>query len=375
MNLIEESNNEAAYELMSTYKEQANAIAKSVCHQEDDVLEIGFKVSKIPVSSNFKGIIRDKYTFGKSIVSYVRRDFKKWLSKSDYNTLNNSEKEMYTPVYKIYCPLNENAWAEYSTNNLTIRIDKLAYIDGSRFKLILDEVINSGFILPRHRSEEIHRKLTYNAHRNVILRHAYIKRYEWAYVLDTKVSGVLHRCLMRLAKEKNHVNQCQNTFYLKTGRDSNFSLKIYNIDCAINTPRQDNPQFLAGDRLKIEVTYYRDYFVRNRINIKKLTSPNKISRLLHDSNLKNVSMIFDKLQPAEMRGMMTASCTHSRKEFMSKIFDSETRLEADHKMNELMRKIDKLESTLNRQDREIAEIKDFIGFHAKKDARKLRVVK
>lgn len=375
MNLIEQATHQSTMQLISTYRDQALNLQNSACHQEDDVFEIGFKVNKVPISNNFKGFIREKNPFGKSVVSYVRKDFSQWMSRSDYRELTEDQKELYTPVFKIFCSLNENTWIEYCNNIITFRIDKLAYVDGSRFKLMLDEVINSMLILPRHRSEEITRKLEYNALRNILIRHAYIKRYEWAYLLDANVSKVLYTCLVRLANEKKYVNQCQNTFYLKTGKDSNFSLKIYDIDCALGTPRQDNPAFLDGDRLKMEITYHREYFVRNHISLNKLTSPDKIAMLLHDSNAKNVTKLFDKLKPEEKRAMMIASYSNTQSEFMSKIFDSKTRLAADNQYIELMRKIDKLQSLVEKQNDDIASIKEFIGMNAKKDVRKLRLVK
>lgn len=350
--------------------------------QADDVLEVAVQLvdsktgRRLCSLKNFVDRMKSIHGADYKATKYHSKSGNEFISVPDYNALQN--KTGWFPVYKIYCKSDEHTIIEYSDNILSIRIHNLSHWDKSRYWATIRAILGSGLFEFNHRTEPNEKRL-YNAARNTLLRHFYIKRYEWGLILNPAISAVIHSVLNRLiADNAPGIRQELNTVYLHDSKYSQCHIKIYNIDAAQKSRAGDQLEFRSGDRLKFEITYKHEYFRKHDLTVNLLTLQNVIADLLCNVNKRLFdTKLISKLNPQEFRDLFSAARVHTRSEFMAIISDNKTvQISTDKRLAEIDYHIEQLRRTMTDQAAELEKLKAFVGYpESKQDARKLRSIK
>jgi hypothetical protein len=197
-----------------------------------------------------------------------------------------------------------------------VKIPRLSHLDDSRYRLILQAIANTDVFSHNQRvSFEPRNKI--ESMRQVLKRHFTIHRYECMFTFNDELSVILEPVFSRSAEQS--IGQCH---YLKNNPKKQkvlFTSKAYNI-----TAYQDGKRdtFLPGDRVKIEFTWWPQFFNSRGLSIKDLTTPEKIFALFspeHERLLRR--FIWANLYPQERREVCRITGCDDEAAFMKKITD------------------------------------------------------
>lgn len=388
MDIFQEAFNEATLDLIERLTAENNHLTRIT--QADDVLEVAVQLvdsvtgKRLSSLKNFIDKMKSMHGADYKATKYKKGD--QFISVSDYKALPN--KAGWLPVYKIYCKSDDHTVIEYSDNILSIRIHNLSHWDKSRYWATIRAIFGSGLFEFKHRTEP-NAKRIYNAARNTLLRHFYIKRYEWGLILNPAISEVIHGTLSRMiADNVPSIKRELNTVYLYDSKESQCKIKIYNIEAAKKGRNSQDPEFRVGDRLKFEITYKHEYFRKHKgLTVNLLTVQNVIADLLYNDNKRLFdTKLISKLKPQELRDLFTAATVNNRGEFMELFSDNKTvQIATDKRLTDIEYQIAQLRQTMTdqvaAQDNRMSKLEERmaklesnnVGYaESKQDTRKLR---
>lgn len=332
--------------------------------QADDILEIAADLvnpknsTRFPMADDFVTRIQSRSNCKPNILSYKHIKSGVYVSVADYAIM--PDRSGHAPIYQYFCKgFDENTIIGYSANEVTVKICKLSNFTESRYRALIDSLIAmviDGMITHKARKPTTEKRL-YNSVRQIVLRRFRVKAYEWALLFNADISAALMPYLPDIAQ---HIEK--GTFYIYESEFSECKIKVYNFTAAQPERCKESPTYRPGDRLKFEITYQHQFFVRHpELTINCLTLQNTIAGLLLDHNKKHIeSHLLNKLakcSPFGLRRVFAAAGVKGRIEFMKLIDDDRTtQVSTDDRIRELKTRFDLLESVVNQNQSNQADI-------------------
>lgn len=266
------------------------------------------------------------------------------LSKLEYLSL--TDMRTAWPEYQFFCKgLNDKYVSfSYAGNMLFIKLSKLSNFTDSRYRALIDALTNDD-IFTHNARKPVTYKTSYNNFRQILLRDFGLFEYEWGLTFNAVISAAIYPALTRIAPRIY-----KNTFYLYDGKRTQCKIKAYNITAANDNNRHLSSEYCRGDRLKFEVTYRKEYFIkRPDLTVNYLTFQNDIAGALLLDNKKQLSAhLVDKLTRHELNALLDAACVGNKGDFMRIIEDDRsTQVSTDARINSIELEIIKFKAVIS----------------------------
>jgi len=378
MNLIEQACSSCTQDIIEQLIQENAAITRAI--QSDDYIEISAELTdrhnktSLPLADKFIDIMAKNLAHAPEIINYINIATGNRISINAYNALD--IKVGYSPVYKLLHRHDEHTIITHYQNILSIRINKLAHFDKSRYRELINTLIDSELFVHKARKTPSQKNI-YNSMRQVIIRRFKVTKYEWCFMFNPEISAALGRHLDSIDAKK-----CGGTYYLHDSKRSRTLIKVYNTDYKADSDRNSGPyRFMQGDRFRFEILYKSRFFTENTdtLGIKEFKLQKDIFHLLHEYNCHHIKIhLLDKFKGTQLRDILESAKVNSKQGFVDMITDSRsTQVEIDERLRKIETQLAELKATQESQDKELQAMKEFIGFDSKSmtDKRKLRSVK
>ena len=376
MNLIESACNDSTQDVIEKLIAENASLTRAI--QSDDYIVIAAELTdrhnktRLPLHDNFIDIMAGSLASDPQIISYINTSSGHRLSIAAYNKLD--IKAGYAPVYKLLHRHDKNTIITHYQNILSIRINKLSHFDKSRYRALIDILIDSDLFAHKARKPVISKNI-YNTMRQLILRRFRITEYEWCFLFNPAISAAFSRHL-----DSTDARKYGGTYYLHDSPRSMSKIKIYNTDYKADKARQDTPyQFLDGDRLRFEITYKSRFFseTASQLGVNEFKLQQDIFDLLQQYNNHHIKIhLLDKFTGHQLMDILKSASVSSKTGFVDMIKENQsTQVSTDQRINKIESDIAELKETQKILKDEMQSIKDFVDFDVMVDKRKLRAVK
>ena len=326
---------------------RAQYLDRSMVIQADDYLQISAKMTtktkkgrpkRLSVADDFIDVMDAHPTIQRSLSGYKHCGSGRYI-KTLPEAANISH---YRKVFERTIQLDRHTVLIHNgRNHFKIKIHKLAHFSGSRYRALLDALINCNVFVHKARVANPTAKHKRESMRNILKSDFRLNEFEWGFTFNAEISAFVAPALQRSA-----VLTLDGTSYLypplfEAGSGKNKVIqckaKIYNIS-ALQDGRKDKPyQYIPGDIFKFEVTYDPAFFQSENhkyaAEIPAFKLQRDIFNLLLEDNLSQFKThVIGNLTKTEERRLFNATDTNDEDSFMRKLSNAvslQTHVDAD----------------------------------------------
>jgi len=373
---------------------------KDILHCDDVLIYMSDKTKtdgsgdKFPLAEEWWRQTYKKRDNGITVITgYWNKKTGKHISKELYSKLKIEEQVGFIAVSPREYKINDNVLLCFDGNQIQLKLYELKDNFDSRYRTSLEILVkacNDNIIKYSPKKENVSDKNIYEAIRNKFKRWFRLYKYEYNLIIsDGELGFIVYEELKRQMENKEYINKnavaFKNTLYLKgfgQGKQSDdIVIKYYSI-----TAKQERRDFIKkDDDFKLEVTFKKDYFKKNKYKIQQFTSQDKIFKIISSDviayfkkyvynplKLKKevIAMLKQKLlvsnEETLFNNLFQVDRVNSRinkrlEKIDNEIIKIQQRLEEQDRINKEQDRINKEQDRINKeQDRKNKEIEEAI---------------
>jgi len=301
---------------------KAQYLDKSMFVHADDYLQISALLNtgtkRLSVAENFIDVMMAHPTFEKTISGYQHNLTGTYFAAGQLTP--DANKSLYTPIYRLTIKPDKYTVVIYDRNTFFIKIFNLAHFDKSRYRTLINALIDCDVFIHKARVANPTQKHKYDSMRLILKRDFGLHEYEWGLTFNGEISSILLPAIQREA-----IVNIDDCYYLNKGKRIQCKIKVYNVS-ALSEDRRGKPyQYIVGDLMKFEATFQREFFIHHGYaSIPSFTSQIAIFSLLLTDILKQFNQhLLKKLTKFEAKKLYSATGT-SKGNFMQKLTNPES---------------------------------------------------
>lgn len=299
-----------------TYK-KAQYLDKSMIIQADDYLQVSALLNNkgklLSVVNNFVDIMAAHPTFNRTFSGYKHLKTGVYFAPKPLPPLFN--KTLYAPTYRLTIKPNKYTVLIYDKNVFYIKIYNLAHFDKSRYRALIQALIECDVFVHKARVNSPTKKHKYDSMRLILKRDFKLNEYEWSLTFNSQISRVLLPVIQREA-----IINIDDCYYLNKGRRIQCKIKVYNVSAMAEGRRGKPYKYITGDLMKFEATFLHEFFIHHGYaTITSFTSQIAVFSLLLTDILKQFNQhLLNKLTTFEKNNLYQATGT-TKGTFMQKL--------------------------------------------------------
>jgi hypothetical protein len=298
------------------YKKSQYLDKAQIAHA-DDYLQISALlntgVKRLSVAENFVDVMMAHPTFEKTISGYKHDLTGTYFAAGQLTP--DANKSLYSPQYCLTIKPDKYTVVIYDRNTFYIKIFNLAHFDKSRYRTLLQTLVDCDVFIHKSRVINPTPKHKRESMRLILKRDFGLHEYEWGLTFNSEISNILLPVIQREA-----IVNIDDCYYLNKGKRIQCKIKVYNVS-ALSEDRRGKPyQYIVGDLMKFEATFQPEFFIHHGYaTIASFTSQLAIFSLLLTDILKQFNQhLFNKLTKFEKNKLYLATGT-TKGNFMDKL--------------------------------------------------------